>query len=212
MSSNALEGNIPWSFGYPPLHWVDLSHNIHSRTVPQSLTGTGTQLMVLDLSNNKLQGQMLPKDANITMLMILHLSGNHFEGVISPNISNCPSLRILDVRHNDLSSNIPEWLYDHSPLVALILSGNCFEGHLPQRLCWVKILQIFDISHNCLSGGIPSCLDNKTYLRHPYLFKLDYIPSFVPSEAQMSLCIKNRIYTFKGIPLLMMTALDLSSN
>ncbi|KAG6626728.1 hypothetical protein CIPAW_15G071900 [Carya illinoinensis] len=231
MSSNALEGNIPWSFGYPPLFGVDLSHNMLSGTVPQSLTETGSRLLLLDLSNNKLQGQMLPKDANMTMLRILRLSSNHFEGVISPTLINSPYLLILDVQDNDLSGNIPEWLYDHSHLVALILSGNRFEGHLTQRLCRMKTLQGFVVSHNRLSGGIPSCLDNiifwnkrspspiywneyvkKLVLQYPYLFKDDYIRSFIPLETRMSLFIKNRLYTFKGIPLLMMTAIDLSSN
>ncbi|XP_041001772.1 receptor-like protein 13 [Juglans microcarpa x Juglans regia] len=231
MSSNALEGNIPWSFGYPPLEFLYLSDNMLSGTIPQSLTRTGTQLMFLDLSNNKLQGQMLPKDANITRLRILHLSGNHFEGVISPSISNCPSLIILEVRDNDLSGNIPEWLYDHPHLVSLILSGNRLEGHLPRRLCRMKTLQVFDVSHNRLSGGIPSCLDNitfwnksspsptywnyyakKLHIWFPYdLFGDDYMP-FLTSAAQTSLFIKNRLHTFKGIPLLMMTAIDLSSN
>ncbi|XP_041010212.1 receptor-like protein 9b [Juglans microcarpa x Juglans regia] len=202
-----------------------------SGTIPHSLTSNGTRLRLLDLSNNKLQGQMLPKDANMTMLNILHLSGNYFEGVISPTISNSPGLVILDVRDNDLSGNIPEWLYDHSSLVALILSGNRFEGHLPRRLCRMKTLQVFDVSHNRLSGGIPSCLDNITFwnksspsptywdyfAKIPYLWyseyvRLPYIPSFLTLEAQMSLFIKNRLYTFKGIPLLMMTGIDLSSN
>ncbi|KAG6674870.1 hypothetical protein I3842_15G068700 [Carya illinoinensis] len=228
---NITKGNIPWSFGYPPLFGVDLSHNMLSGTVPQSLTETGSRLLLLDLSNNKLQGQMLPKDANMTMLRILRLSSNHFEGVISPTLINSPYLLILDVQDNDLSGNIPEWLYDHSHLVALILSGNRFEGHLTQRLCRMKTLQGFVVSHNRLSGGIPSCLDNiifwnkrspspiywneyvkKLVLQYPYLFKDDYIRSFIPLETRMSLFIKNRLYTFKGIPLLMMTAIDLSSN
>ncbi|KAG2705708.1 hypothetical protein I3760_05G069000 [Carya illinoinensis] len=159
---------------------------------------------------------------------------NHFredKGVIPPTILNSPYLLILDVRDNDLSGNIPEWLYDHSRLVALILSGNHFEGHLTRRLCRMKTLQAFVVSHNRLSGGVPSCLDNITFLnksspsltywnyyinklvlQYPYIFRDDYIPSFIPLETQISLFIKNRLYTFKGFPLLMMTVIDLSSN
>ncbi|KAG2705711.1 hypothetical protein I3760_05G069100 [Carya illinoinensis] len=230
MSSNALEGNIPWSFGYLPLHFVDLSHNNLSGTVPQSLTRTGTRLMVLDLSNNKLQGQMLPKDTNMTMLRTLHLSSNNFEGVFSPTILNSPNLTLLDVRDNDLSGDIPEWLYDHSHLAILILGGNRFEGHLPQRLCRMKTLQVFDVSYNRLSGGIPSCLDNITFwnkssvsltywiynvkklvLQYPYLFRDDDIQSIIATTT-LPLFTKNRLYTFRGIPLMMMTAIDLSSN
>ncbi|KAG6653331.1 receptor-like protein 13 [Carya illinoinensis] len=230
MSSNALEGNIPCSFGYPPLHLIDLSHNMLSRTVPQSLTKNGTRLMLLDLSNNKLQGQMLPKDTNMTMLRALHLSSNNFKGVILPTILNSPNLLILDVRDNDLSDNIPEWLYDHSSLAILILSGNRFEGHLPRRLCQMKTLQAFDVSSNRLSGDIPSCLNNITFwkksslsltywsyyvkklvLQYPYLFREDDIQSIIATET-LPLFIKNRLYPFRGIPLMMVTAIDLSSN
>ncbi|KAG7977994.1 hypothetical protein I3843_05G060900 [Carya illinoinensis] len=214
MSSNALEGNIPWSFG----------------KIPQSLTRTGTQLMVLDLSNNKLQGPMLPKDANMTMLRTLHLSSNNFEGVISPTILNSPDLALLDVRDNDLSGNIPEWLYDHSHLATLILSGNRFEGLLPRRLCRMKTLQVFDVSYNRLSGGIPSCLNNITFwnksslsvaywksyitkliLQHPNIFIEEDVQSIIAAEA-LPLFIKHRFYTFQGNPLYMMTSIDLSSN
>ncbi|KAG6653329.1 hypothetical protein CIPAW_05G068800 [Carya illinoinensis] len=232
MSLNALEGNIPWSFGCPPLHGVDFSHNMLLGTILQNLTSTGTWLMLLDSSNNKLQGQMLPKDTNMTMLRILCLSSNHFEGVISPTILKSQYLLILDVRDNDLSGNILEWLYDHSRLVALILSGNRFEGHLTQRLYRMKTSQAFVISHNRLSGGIPSYLDNITFwnksspslithwnyyinkleLQYPYLFRDDFIRSFIPLETQMSLFIKNRLYNFKGFPPWMMIAIDLSSN
>ncbi|KAF5448857.1 hypothetical protein F2P56_029354 [Juglans regia] len=230
ISSNAIEGNIPRSFGKMPLEVLDLSSNMLSGTIPRSLTRNGTLLEFLDLSNNKLLGEMLPRDSNMTMLKFLHLSGNHLRGVISPTISNSPSLAILDIRGNDLSGNIPKWLYDHPRLVAVLLSGNHFEGHLSRRMCRMERLQVFDVSHNRLSGGIPSCIDNITFWkqRSPsptysnyftengrinYVFQENDIMKFgFDRQILMSLVIKNRVYNFTGLPLLLMTGIDLSSN
>ncbi|KAE8055807.1 hypothetical protein FH972_012628 [Carpinus fangiana] len=165
MSSNALEGIIPWSFGNLfGLQILDLSNNKLSGTIPQSLTRDGTrQLVYLNLSNNKLKGEMLPRDSNMTNLEFLQLSDNQFEGMLSPTISNSPNLVILDIRNNHLSGSIPKWLYDHPRLVAVLLSRNRFVGHLLRGMCGMKSLQVFDISDNLISGGIPSCLDNITF-------------------------------------------------
>ncbi|XP_041013952.1 receptor like protein 21-like [Juglans microcarpa x Juglans regia] len=228
MSSNELEGKIPSSFGSMSLEILDLSNNKLSGTIPRSLTGNdSTPLVYLNLSNNTLQGEMLPRDSNMTKLECLYLSGNQFEGIISPAISNSP-LVILDVRGNYLSGNIPKWLYDHPHLVAVLLSGNHLEGHLTQRLCRMQRLQVFDVSRNRLSGGIPSCLDNVTFWKKSspsstnsnyftqkgrlyYLLtqsnSSDYGLSFVSMFR-----IKDKVYTFKGVPLLLMTGIDLSSN
>ncbi|KAG6651730.1 hypothetical protein CIPAW_06G133000 [Carya illinoinensis] len=165
MSSNELEGKIPSSFGSIFFSILDLSNNKLSGTIPRSLTGNDTTestLIYLNLSNNTLQGEMLPRESNLTRLQYLNLGSNHFEGIISPAISNSP-LGILDVRDNYLSGNIPKWLYDHPHLVSILLSGNHLEGHLTQRLCRMQRLQVFDVSRNRLSGGIPSCLDNVTF-------------------------------------------------
>jgi len=217
MSSNALEGKIPWSFGNLTLEILDLSNNMFSGTLPQSLTRDATSLGYLDLSNNKLQGEMLPGNSNMTRLKFLLLANNHFEGVIAPTISNSPILEVLDVRNNHLSGNIPKWLYDHPNLAVVIFSGNHFEGHLLQEICQMEHLQIFDISNNHVSGRIPSCLDNITLWRKTSPikeFRDSMFPFFVQSYFVFGVSwrIKNIVYNFKGAPFWLMIGIDMSSN
>jgi hypothetical protein len=227
MSLNSLEGIIPWSFGNLSFQALDLSNNMLSGTIPQSLTRDGTPLVYLNLSNNKLKGEMLPRDSNITSLECLQLNGNQFEGMISAAISNSPSLVILDIRNNNLSGNIPKWLYDQPFLAMVLLSGNHFEGHLLPRMCQMESLQVFDISNNHISGGIPSCLDNITFWKKsspsfnsPHYF-IVMGQLFLPInetgrgsqfEIKMALRIKHEVYAYKGIPLSFMTVIDMSSN
>jgi Leucine-rich repeat (LRR) protein len=185
--------------------------------MPQSLTRDGSHLGYLDLSNNKLQGEMLPRNSNMTWLKCLLLGNNHFEGVIAPTISNSPALEILDVRNNHLSGNIPKWLYDHPSLAVVIFSGNRFEGHLLRRICQMERLRVFDISNNNVSGRIPSCLDNITFWRKTYPikgFKNSTCPFRVHSsyEIGVSWRIKKIVYNFKGAPFWLMTGIDMSSN
>jgi Leucine-rich repeat (LRR) protein len=198
-----------------------------SGNIPQSLTRNGTLLVYLNLSNNTLEGEMLPNDANMTSLECLQLGGNQFQGMISPAISNSPSLLILDIRNNNLSGNIPKWLYDHPSLVEVLLSGNRFEGHLFRRMCQMESLQVFDISDNHISGGIPSCLDNITswkksspssngsnyFMENGRLLFQSHKTGLEPTfEIKIDLRIKREVYAYKGIPLSLMTVIVMSSN
>jgi hypothetical protein len=227
MSSNALQGIIPSSFANLSFEALDLSNNMLSGTIPQSLTRNGTPLVYLNLSNNTLEGEMLPRDSNMTSLEWLQLSGNQFQGMISPAISNSPSLKILDIRNNNLSGNIPKWLYDQPFLAAVLLSGNHFEGHLIPRMCQMESLQVFDISNNHISGGIPSCLDSITFWKKSspisnglnYSIEMGRLLVLINQKEielklviQMALRIKHKEYVFKGIPLSLMTLIDMSSN
>jgi hypothetical protein len=169
---------------------------------------------------------MLPRDSNMTSLKCLQLGGNQFQGMISPAISNSPSLVILDIRNNNLSGNIPKWLYDHPCLVEVLLSGNRFEGHLLRRMCQMESLQVFDISDNHISGGIPPCLDNITFWKSSpssnspsyyrengqLFFAMQSLRQHPLFEIEMDLQIKHEVYDYKGIPLSLMTIIDMSSN
>jgi hypothetical protein len=227
MSSNALEGIIPLSFGDLYFEILDISNNMLSGTIPQSLTRDRTPLVYLNLSNNKWNREMLPRDANMTLLECLQLNGNQFEGMISPTISNSPSLVILDIRNNHMSGNIPKWLYNHSRLVAFLISGNRFEGLLLRRMCQMESLQVFDISDNLILGSIPSCLDNITFWKksspsstYSNYFtrkgRLYYLINAKEPEIEFEIgtnwLVKHIVYTFKGVPLSLMTGIDMSSN
>jgi len=90
-------------------------------------------------------------------------------------------------------------------------------------MCGMKILQVFDISDNHISGDIPSCLNNITFWKKssPNSTDSNYYTrqlydlimfGYFRSELKISLQIKYHAYTFQGIPLLLMTIVDMSSN
>lgn len=90
------------------------------------------KLIFLDLSNNKLIGQV-PYTSPWYSLHYLNLSHNSLSSLRSFNIFNLISLEVLD------------------------LSSNKFEGLLPLSICGLKYLYILDLSHNNFMGTIPEC-------------------------------------------------------
>jgi hypothetical protein len=126
-----------------------------------------------------------------------------------------------------MSSNIPKWLYHHPRLVAVLVSGNRFEGHLLRRMCQMESLQVFDISDNLILGSIPSCLDNIRFWKKSSPSSTDsnyftrkgrlyYLVNGNELEIELDIgtdfLVKHIVYTFKGVPLLLMTGIDMSSN
>jgi Leucine-rich repeat (LRR) protein len=126
-----------------------------------------------------------------------------------------------------MSGNIPKWLYNHSRLVAILISGNRFEGHLLRRMCQMESLQVFDISDNLILGSIPSCLDNITFWKKSSPSSTDsnyftrkgrlyYLINAKEPEIEFEIgtdwLVKHIVYTFKGVPLSLMTGIDMSSN
>ncbi|KAL4559903.1 hypothetical protein LXL04_032049 [Taraxacum kok-saghyz] len=85
----------------------------------------------LDLSCNKLIGE-IPKELGLlTQLRALNLSHNHLSGPIPLNLSNLAKIESLD------------------------LSSNGLTGKIPSELVKLTSLSTFNVSHNNLSGGIP---------------------------------------------------------
>ena len=91
-----------------------------------------SDLRVLDLHSNRLQGQLLafPKST-----IYLDFSRNNFSCVISTSISNPP----VDISFFSLSSNK-------------------FYGSIPESLCNATKLRLLDLFNNSFSDTIPQCL------------------------------------------------------
>ncbi|KAK9279152.1 hypothetical protein L1049_012829 [Liquidambar formosana] len=202
VSSNGFTGTIPISLGeLPNLQHLDLSNNNFIGEIPSGLT-ENSPLWYLNLSNNSLHGDLLPRDSNMTQLRWLLLHHNSFSGSMPSCLSNSPFLEMLDVRVNFLSGTISSLrVFPH--LAAFLLRGNNFAGNIPRQLCQMQKIQFLDLSMNSFSGNIPSCFKDNLFWK-----KKSQADSWVPT----GFTTKGNPYNFQGIPLTLMTGIDLSSN
>ncbi|XP_076911928.1 receptor-like protein Cf-9 [Bidens hawaiensis] len=86
---------------------------------------------------------------------IVDLSNNKFEGEIPNIIGNLNSLKALNLSHNSLTGRIPQALGNISEIESLDLSWNKLTGEIPQSLADVTFLEFLNLSQNHLMGHIP---------------------------------------------------------
>ncbi|KAM7486963.1 hypothetical protein LguiA_002972 [Lonicera macranthoides] len=88
-------------------------------------------LKCINLSSNKLVGQIPQELASLAGLCSLNLSRNNLTGHIIQNISQMKNLKILDLSRNQLFGAIPIDLGSLNFLSVLDLSSNNFSGKIP---------------------------------------------------------------------------------
>ncbi|KAL7619344.1 hypothetical protein Lser_V15G01245 [Lactuca serriola] len=167
-SMNALTGVIPSSIGkFSKLLALDLSDNKLSGEVPSGLFTKISTLMILKLSRNKLHGQVLSGNLTWGSLNSVYLDSNHFTGKFGNKSSkeNFDSLTSLDISNNLFTGMIPDWISNMSRLTELVVRNNSFEGRFP---CGPTLFTFLDISQNSFFGPIPSCL-NLHNMKHLHL-------------------------------------------
>ncbi|XXG83601.1 hypothetical protein AAC387_Pa10g1323 [Persea americana] len=140
---------------------LDLSRNKLTGQVPSCFEDSH-DLYILDLSYNNLDG-MIPNIFTSPRLLWLQLSHNNLSGVLPSSIGVRSSLLALALSGNWLSGSIPRWLGENtSSLVILNLRSNMFHGNIPPQLSLLSSLQILDLANNRLSGKIPTSFGNFT--------------------------------------------------
>ncbi|KAJ9678941.1 hypothetical protein PVL29_020986 [Vitis rotundifolia] len=95
----------------------------------------------IDLSSNKLLGEIPEEVIDLVELVSLNLSRNNLTGLIPARIGQLKSLEVLDLSQNQLFGEIPASLVEISFLSVLDLSDNNLSGKIPQG----TQLQSFDI-------------------------------------------------------------------
>ncbi|KAL2331109.1 hypothetical protein Fmac_018690 [Flemingia macrophylla] len=158
-SSSSLQGSFPASLGdMRQLINLDISNNKLSGQIPQEFGKGSNDLRFLKLSNNSLSGPFLPSGSNFTKLLSLHQANNSFRGNIPDEIMKNTELRMLDLSNNKLHGEISSWIGRFQSLTFLILSQNSLEGPIPIGFCKLTELAYVDISHNNLNGTLPKCV------------------------------------------------------
>ncbi|XP_051142499.1 receptor-like protein EIX1 [Andrographis paniculata] len=145
LANNNLTGQIPTCFGnlsgmikgsssqvIPYAHWYDESYNQVLKGSDMEYVRVTTRFVVnLDLSNNKLVGEIPPAITNLSALIGFNLSRNHLGGRIPEMIGNMEFLESMDLSYNDLFGAIPSSLSELSYLSRLNLSHNNLSGQIP---------------------------------------------------------------------------------
>ncbi|XP_028751949.1 receptor-like protein EIX2 [Neltuma alba] len=85
----------------------------------------------IDLSVNKLSGEIPVHLFKLIELQSLNLSYNYLIGEIPEHIGEMKNLESLDLSHNNLHGNIPQSMSNLSFLSVLNLSYNHFRGQIP---------------------------------------------------------------------------------
>jgi EIX receptor 1/2 len=113
----------------PPTYVDNLLVNIKEKYLEYSKT-LGL-VKVIDLSSNKLKGEIPGEITSLSGLIALNLSSNLLTDIIPQNISHMESLESLDLSRNHLSGIIAPSLAAMSFLSYLNLSNNNLSGKIP---------------------------------------------------------------------------------
>ncbi|CAN1813904.1 Receptor-like protein EIX2 [Linum perenne] len=149
LSENQLSGRIPASYESfkamaqeqgTYLYWsrTEIRNKYYEEKLVVNVKGltleftkTLSFLTCIDLSGNKLHGEIPSRLTQLIGLVVLNLSRNHFNGMIPAKISNLSHLSSLDLSSNAFSGPIPSTMAELSFMGYLNLSKNNFSGKIP---------------------------------------------------------------------------------
>ncbi|CAL9225207.1 unnamed protein product, partial [Arabidopsis halleri] len=109
------------------------SVDLINKGLKMELVGSGfTIYKTIDVSGNRLEGDIPESIGLLKELIVLNMSNNAFAGQIPPSLSNLSNLQSLDLSQNRLSGSIPPELGKLTFLERMNFSYNMLEGPIPQ--------------------------------------------------------------------------------
>ncbi|RHN44197.1 putative leucine-rich repeat domain, L domain-containing protein [Medicago truncatula] len=105
--------------------------------------------------SNKGFARVYEKLQNFYSLIAIDISSNKISGEIPHVIGELKGLVLLNLSNNHLIGSIPSSLGNLSNLEALDLSLNSLSGKIPQQLAEITFLEYLNVSFNNLTGPIP---------------------------------------------------------
>uniref|UniRef100_A0A2N9HEN2 Uncharacterized protein n=1 Tax=Fagus sylvatica TaxID=28930 RepID=A0A2N9HEN2_FAGSY len=105
----------------------------------------------------------------------IDLSCNRLTGEIPPELGSVSDIHVLNLSHNNLTGSIPTRFSNMKQIESLDLSYNNLNGKIPPQLTELTCLEVFRVSHNNLSGATPDrnaqfgTFDESSYEGNPLL-------------------------------------------
>jgi Leucine-rich repeat (LRR) protein len=142
---------------------LDLSENRLAGEIPTQI-GSLTSLTELSLSLNRLTGEIPTQIGALTSLTLLSLSYNRLTGEIPTTIGALTFLSTLYLYGNHLTNTIPTQIGALTFLTCLNLSKNRLTGEIPTQIGALTSLTILSLSFNRLTGEFPTQIGALTSL------------------------------------------------
>ena len=121
-------------------------------------TSGSSTLVILNQSNNTLNGK-LPNDIGLlTSLTVIDLSVNKlYQDIPTDTLKHVKALQALNLSMNEFSGNVPDDIVHLSSLTVVDLSANKMKGTIPIDVMGkIKSLQVLDLSNNMFTGTLTS--------------------------------------------------------
>ncbi|KAE8671790.1 putative Pentatricopeptide [Hibiscus syriacus] len=134
------------------LKTVSISHANLTGSLPRHLNQNLTRV---DLSDNKLKGNIPTSLTLVEDLEYLNLSSNGLNGVIPTEFGDLISLKNLSLASNSFSGSIPDSMSGIPGLDHVDLSNNQLNGTVPRIFSELKGLKVLKVENNDLHGVLP---------------------------------------------------------
>ncbi|KAL4600781.1 hypothetical protein ACB092_11G224100 [Castanea dentata] len=118
---------------FTSLRDLELSGNHFNHEIPNWFSNLSTSLLILDLYNSSLKGNIPPSIFNLEKLEYLDLGINSLNGPIPLSVGNLSCMRILLLDRNQLNGTIPKSLGLLSKLETLYVGKNPLTGTVDER-------------------------------------------------------------------------------
>ncbi|KAL3721647.1 hypothetical protein ACJRO7_034050 [Eucalyptus globulus] len=164
LSENSMNSSIPpWFQNLSKLEYLNLSDNDLQGIFPTVILENSQWLIFLDVSSNRMEGELLKNSSILCTMKVLVLSSNKFSGRIfytKEGALNCgrSNLRTFDVHSNNFSGHLPNQFGNFKDLEFLDLSHNSISGPIPDSMGQLLSLRILSLSFNKLSENIPESI------------------------------------------------------
>ncbi|XP_044970356.1 MDIS1-interacting receptor like kinase 2-like [Hordeum vulgare subsp. vulgare] len=161
---NNLNGPLPSSLVHcKSLVRVRLERNQIEGDISEM--GFHPNLVYIDMSSNKLFGQLSYDWAECRNLTKLAISNNNIMGKIPTSLGQLSQINVLDLSSNKLEGELPSELGNLQKMFNLTLADNLLQGSIPQEIGALSSLELLDFSSNNLSGLVQGSIENCLKLR-----------------------------------------------